>query len=434
MIITALTISRRSKAQIHPIKNCIALVYLIRDEPCRVNRNKQGIPMNVMDKGASESISLISLLRQGLDAIWEGHEAEGLTFIASARKKLPPGTGLLADTLDLFIERHAAYTNVEQALREASLRFAEAYAQLQAGAGDLKAALSALMQEAESAFPDVAGNKEGAIFSPMARPALAFPERTQLPDLFINCLGRFEVRRGGIPVPPCSNRNGQAILRYFSVQTSHSATADVLQALFWPEDEQEVAQRKLHIAISALRRSLNDGQIAHPDDSYITCKNRAYFLNPAVVIHTDVDDFLRYYQAGRQNSSQRIACFKQACCLYIGPFLPEDMYADWSFIQREQLSQVYLTMCHVLADHYLHTACYEDAAYWSTAILKENRCDEFAHRSLIQVYAALGRRSEALQQYQRCKCILYEELQVQPLHETTLLYQSLLSQERVGEI
>jgi DNA-binding SARP family transcriptional activator len=95
------------------------------------------------------------------------------------------------------------------------------------------------------------------------------------------------------------------------------------------------------------------------------------------------------------------------------------MYADWSLLQREQLTQTYLTMCRGLADHYLEIKHYEDAAKWATAILKVNRCDEGAHRQLIQVYSAQGYRSEALQQYRRCESILLEELGVTPSPETT---------------
>jgi DNA-binding SARP family transcriptional activator len=105
------------------------------------------------------------------------------------------------------------------------------------------------------------------------------------------------------------------------------------------------------------------------------------------------------------------------------------MYADWSLLQREQLSQTYLTMCRALANYYLDNTNYEDAAKWAKAILKENRCDEAAHRQLIQIYAAQGRRSEALQQYQRCERVLREELEVQPLPETVRLLQALLANE-----
>ncbi len=70
---------------------------------------------------------------------------------------------------------------------------------------------------------------------------------------------------------------------------------------------------------------------------------------------------------------------------------------------------------------------YEDAEEWATAVLKESHYDEAAHRQLMQIYAAQGRRSEALQQFQRCERILREELAVQPLPETVHAVQMILN-------
>ena len=60
-------------------------------------------------------------------------------------------------------------------------------------------------------------------------------------------------------------------------------------------------------------------------------------------------------------------------------------------------------------------------------ILTENRCDETAYRQLMQAYAAQGRRSEALRQFQHCKQILHEELGISPTPETTHVYHSILA-------
>lgn len=70
--------------------------------------------------------------------------------------------------------------------------------------------------------------------------------------------------------------------------------------MFWPEDEPEVAQRKLHIAISALPRSLNDSSPNEPSCSYIVYEHGVYSLNPGIVMQTNVDEFLHCYRVGQQ--------------------------------------------------------------------------------------------------------------------------------------
>ncbi len=121
------------------------------------------------------------------------------------------------------------------------------------------------------------------------------------------------------------------------------------------------------------------------------------------------------------------AQYEQACQLYSGPFLVEDIYADWSSRQRDYLCRVYLAMCGMLAEYFLGSSQFEDAEKWAGAILQENRTDEEAHRQLMRAYAAEERRSEAVRQYQRCERILREELSVAPAPKTAMLLQSILN-------
>src|SRR5260370_281944 len=80
---------------------------------------------------------------------------------------------------------------------------------------------------------------------------------------------------------------------------------------------------------------------------------------------TDVDEFLKYYRAGQGSSEEQARCYEKACQLYRGPFLIEDLYADWSALQREQLSKTYFTMCRALTGHFMQHGRYEDAEKWA---------------------------------------------------------------------
>ncbi|GAC1346963.1 MAG: hypothetical protein NVS4B7_17810 [Ktedonobacteraceae bacterium] len=384
--------------------------------------------------GATEAYSPDILLERGIQCAQQGCYVEGVIYFALARERLSPDQVHFAAALDTFIQIHARYWQAQQALQTASKRLVEVDSEQQIQLVALEKLLPILREKMNRApLPHSIAQPTKNFsehLSPQS-PPLAFTDFNKdsdiLPPLYFICFGRFGVRRLGQPILLCSSRSGQSILRYLAVQPGHSATFDALMALLWPEDGTEVAQPKLHSAISALRHSLNQGYKCNPGGGYIVCKNRVYSLNPAVVIQSDMDEFLQYYGVERPTSQERIALYEKACSLYTGPFLPEDLYADWSFLQREHLNRVYLSMCRVLSDHYLKTKCYEDAAKWATAILKINRCDEEAHRQLIQVYVAQGRRLEALQQYQRCESSLREELGVNPLPETTQVFHKLLT-------
>ncbi|HEX6480741.1 MAG TPA: BTAD domain-containing putative transcriptional regulator [Ktedonobacteraceae bacterium] len=412
----------------------------------------------------SEELSLTHLLAYGLQCFRQGRYAESITYFALVREQLPPDQTQLASALEMLKRRYISYANAQEELLQACKRFTQADAEQQAQVAVVENLLPILGGKTEeSLYVQVGprGSSEGDMLLYLPQPSFSHHnsekrltqatrlkheddinhqslqqlsgDDTTIPTLYVTCFGRFAVSRAGKTLDLCSSRKGQAILRYFIAQEGHKATIDTIMVLLWPEDEPEVAQSKLHSAISALRRSLNYNCGSDPGYAYILCKNRVYYLNPSVVIQTDVDEFLQCYQAGIQASrslpAQQAALYERACRLYTGPFLPEDMYADWSFLQREHLNQIYLTMCRTLTDYYLKAKHYEDAAKWATAVLKVNHCDEAAHLQLIQIYAAQGRRSEAFQQYQRCECILREELGVTPLPETTREFQKVFTGE-----
>ena len=393
-----------------------------------------------------QAASLAFLLQRGLDHVQQGRSAEAATLFALVREQLSFSQTNLIDLLDAFLHEYADYAHIEHTLQEVSTRFAAAHLELQARMATFGTALSTMLKDAldvdgssgllqEEQEPDLSMLLPGVPtqhlqeISPSVTSPLITENSAPLAPLSITCFGHFEVRRLGKPITLCSNRSGQRILRFLISQLGRKATSDRLQAMLWPEDEIEVAARKLYLAISALRRSLSDDPSSEPSHSYIVCKNRVYALNASVAIQTDVDEFLHCYHTGQRGAAERVTLYEKACQLYTGPFLAEDLYADWSFIQREQLTRAYLTMRNELTDYYLKAGRYEEAAQSAHAVLKENRCDEAAHRHLIQVYIAQGRRSEALQQYARCTSVLHEELGVKPLPETTLAIQALLTND-----
>ncbi len=391
---------------------------------------------------ASEAPSLTFLIERGIYCTRQGYYANALTFFALAREQLTPDQIHFAVILDALIQSSASYMQAHDALLQAERNFAKADVEQQTRLATLSKLLSASEEAINNEqFPEI---QPGESFQhdqsssdsdphQILLPSRSYSDECKtLPDLYITCFGRFEVYWNSQPVVLCSNRKGQAILRYLIAQSDYHATADKLMGILWSEDEPVVARHKLHVAVSALRGSLNKGYECDPGGGYILCKKQFYQINPAVSLRSDVDEFLALYQAGRDTSGRELATFfERACHLYIGPFLIEDMYADWSFIRREQLSQTYLTMCRALADYFLSVGRYEDTVKWANTILSESQYDEAAYRQLMLAYAAQRRSSEALRQYQRCEHVLHDELGVSPMPETVYLFQAIMTGKQV---
>lgn len=386
-----------------------------------------------------EFSSPFSSIEHGLFCLAQGRVTEGLEILRQIRFLLSAEETGLGLALDALQEASTGYLHAEQLLHEASRRFAAAEQVWQAHSE----AVSTLLKtcRAASTFADCPSPRVLSLPAAL-HPTTPLPETPlshlagsteagTLPPLYLKCFGHFTVRRFGADGPAvelCRNNKGQAILRYLTTRPGHQATIDTLMNDLWPDEETEVARHKLQVAISALRCSLNREHVQVAGGGYILCKDRIYRLNPEVEIHIDTVKFHRLYQAGQQAGAVTATAdyYEQACKFYTGPFLVEDLYAEWSFLAREELTKAYLAMCNWLADYYLANGGYEIALTWAAAILKIDRCDEEAYRQLMRALAATGRRSEALRRYQQCQQALAEELGVQPMPETQQLLQAII--------
>ena len=387
--------------------------------------------------------SVYVLIQRSLNFLLHGNNHEGISLLAQAHARLTAESSQFVNLLEAAINTCTQYNLAQEALLNASRDYAKAEEERQVQLSILADKLATQDEENMAApLPIVplhgylAHQREEQKSSPSIGMIASTPplsssmtktQNERLPALSITCFGQFIVRRGGDLLELCRSRSGQTILRYLIAQPDYHATTDTLMEMLWPDEEPAIARRRVQVAISSLRSSLNQGCDCDPGGGYILFRNQLYQINPSVTLQTNVDKFLTLYQAGQSaNQSEMIASYEQACRLYRGPFLMEDLYEDWSMRRREQLSQAYLTMCSVLSTHFLEADHYEYAAHWAKAILDENRCDEEAHRQLIRAYAAQGRRSDALRQYHICEQILMEDLNVATMPETLQIYQDIL--------
>jgi DNA-binding SARP family transcriptional activator len=377
-------------------------------------------------------------LKEGLSYVAQGRLAEGLEALRHAREQLTTQEAPLGDMLDALQEIMASFLQAERLLNEAGRRLAEARLTWQSQLGTLSFLLQPHVQLSLST-PAV---EPLAMVTPV--PLEAHPQHTACgerpivsalssdpPPLYITCFGHFTVSRfhvGGPSVQLCRNARGQLVFRYLLTRPGHQASVDMLLADLWPDEEPETARHKLQIAVSALRCALNEGQAQPPGGGYILYKERSYILNPAVAFNSDVADLLHLFEVGNRAGDSGITsdCYQRACRLYSGPFLVEDLYAEWSFLQREELARTYRTMCSWLAEHRLREGDCEEALSWCRRLLQLDRYDEETYCKIMRAYAGAGRRTEALRCYQQCRRLLLEELHIEPMPETQALIQAIL--------
>ena len=149
----------------------------------------------------------------------------------------------------------------------------------------------------------------------------------------IRTLGGFCVNRDGHDVAASSwgSRRARQLCKRLAAAAGSPVPREQLIDLLWPDDPETPGRlgARLSVQLSTVRRILGGGVIA--DRTSIR-------LDPTAV-HIDIVDLEAAIQAGD---------FDAALSCYHGPFLPEDLYEDWTVVTRERAHASFVTAARQL--------------------------------------------------------------------------------------
>jgi LuxR family maltose regulon positive regulatory protein len=185
------------------------------------------------------------------------------------------------------------------------------------------------------------------------------------------------------------------------------------------------------------RQALNEelGSVLGERDGIVFVDDR-YLLLPELELELDADVFADHVAAGQRleregRDAEAAAEYEAARAHYQGDFLAEDLYADWVVAQRARYEEMYLTLLGYLAGFYLEGGRHSECVACCRQILARDSFREDAYRLLMRCYARMGRRNQALREFQACRDVLRWELGVAPMHETVELHDRIVRQESV---
>ena len=191
--------------------------------------------------------------------------------------------------------------------------------------------------------------------------------------------------------------------------------------MFWGDRPEQRARRSLSTALWHIHRCFPGGNPIQGDIHLV------HFQFPGNV-YLDVEAF------ESQAQMDDLASLETAIRSYQGDFLP-GFYDDWIINERYHLQSLYeeaLARLMVLSEA---QGMYGTALQAAQRLLEVDRLREDAHRLVMRIYGRVGKRNAALEQYQRCREIIHQELGTEPMTETAELYQSILNQRfEVGNI
>ena len=251
------------------------------------------------------------------------------------------------------------------------------------------------------------------------------------PSLWVRFFGHFEVLCDGEPLPLGRNGKALTILKHLLANRAHPVSQDHLMGWLWPDSNLKKARWSLNSAVHGLRKLLADCPSSPSGTSHVLLEEGYYRLCPDLRIATDVEEFDGHYERGRRleamgRTDESNEEYERAVDLYRGDYLLEDLYEDWTMVERERLSNAYVDMLDRLAANYIESGRLGEGIGACYQALEKDRCHENSHRLLMTCYARMGQRDRAIRQYRLCESVLGQEYGTSPSPETRHLCQSLL--------
>ncbi len=270
-------------------------------------------------------------------------------------------------------------------------------------------------------------------------------------ELSLSLLGGFYAKAGDRPLPPFRTRKAQALLVYLVTEAALSDnparhSREMLMGLLWPEREQKSAQGNLRQILYQVRQVIPElpQRVSGQPTPFLLSDRETIAVNPKVSYTLDVRLFLDHLASQEAHVCTSDLCpvclesLERATALYHGDFLAgvslpnSQPFEEWVLLTREFLRRKALEALNTLTQAYLRREAWEAAVTTARFQLRIDPWRESAYRQLMIGLVRWGRRTEALQAYDKLYRLLQDELGVEPAETTRTLQQDILSRQLVA--
>jgi TolB-like protein/Tfp pilus assembly protein PilF len=238
-----------------------------------------------------------------------------------------------------------------------------------------------------------------------------------MPRLQLKLLGSFEVRIGSGAPLDIANKKTRALLAYLALPTGRAHTRDKLVGLLWSDRADVQARNSLRQALTEIGKAFGA-----TEPSPLIKARDTLALDPATM---EVDALVFEQLAASDATSD----LRRAAALYAGDLLDgldtrDAAFEEWLAAERQRLRTLAATALKKLLAHENGPS----AIAVAHRLLALDPLQEEGHRALMRVHAEAGETSTALRQYELCREMLKNELDVTPSPETEALHHSIRKQ------
>lgn len=216
----------------------------------------------------------------------------------------------------------------------------------------------------------------------------------------------------------------QSLCAYLALHQAEPMDRRRLAFLLWPQAPESAARRNLRQYLHRLRHFL---QPLDPAGELIVVESMTITFDPQRLLWVDARDFLTHLRRAEESDGPaRLTALRAAVDLYRGD-LVQNLYDDWCNAEQERFRQMYEYALHTLVATCESQKRLDEAVHWAERALQVNPLQENLYRTLMRLYTLMGERERALETYTRCRRVLREALDTEPMPETEHLYQEILA-------
>ncbi|MBV8953266.1 MAG: winged helix-turn-helix domain-containing protein, partial [Solirubrobacterales bacterium] len=247
------------------------------------------------------------------------------------------------------------------------------------------------------------------------------------PRLELGMLGPFEVRIDPGSAVALGGLRQRALLAVLALRANEVVSTDRLIDELWSENPPATAVHSVQVCVSRLRGILG------PAGRRLVTRPPGYVLELGVD-ELDSERCQRLYEAARSalavgNAVGAASLLGEALALWRGPPLSDFTYEPFAQAAIARLEELRISCREELIDAELALGRHAEVVSTLEALVREHPFRERPRGQLMLALYRCGRQADALEEFQRTRAMLVEQLAVEPGAELRELEQAILSQD-----
>jgi DNA-binding SARP family transcriptional activator len=237
----------------------------------------------------------------------------------------------------------------------------------------------------------------------------------------MRALGRLEILRAGVPVPPESwgYAKPRELLLYLLAHAD-GRTREQVGLDFWPEISAAQVKNNFHVTLHHLRKALGDPGLIRFERGRYRVAIEAGVVFDAALFEQEVPIALKRLKAAPADTDAGLA-LARALARHRGGFLEEEQAGDWHLALRDRVARLYDDALQALAEHHVAAGAHAEAAEVFRRLVDADPLHEEAVCNLMLALARSGRRADAIKAYERFAAVSRAEFGAEPEKATRAL-------------